>query len=46
MDGAFEELELRGVDPIAGTVEVVVNTETVRENDVLKATGLSDILVL
>lgn len=44
--GAFEELELGGVDPVAGKVGVVVDTKTVREDDVLEAKGLSDVFVL
>ena len=33
---AFEELELGGVDPVAGKVRVVVDTKTVRKDDILK----------
>ena len=44
--GAFEGLELGGVDPIAGKVGVVVNAQPVRENDVLEAAGLSDVFIL
>jgi hypothetical protein len=43
----FERLELGGVDPVAENIEVVVvDTRTVRECDVLKAAGLSNVFVL
>ena len=44
--GAFEELELGGVDPVARKVGVVVDTKTVREDDVFEAKGLSDVFIL
>lgn len=44
--GAFEGLELGGVDPVAGKVGVVVDTKTVRKDDVLEAAGLPDVFVL
>jgi len=44
--GTFEELELGGVNPVAGKVGIVVDTKTVRKDDVLEAAGLSDVFVL
>lgn len=44
--GAFVELELGGLDPVAGKVGIVVDTKTVRENDVFEAAGFSDVVVL
>lgn len=38
--GAFEGLELGGVDPAARKVGFVFDTKTVRENDVLEAACL------
>lgn len=43
---AFEEFELRGVNPVAGQIGIVIDTKTVRENNVLKAAGFSDVFVL
>lgn len=44
--GVFEECELGGVDPVAGEVGVIVDAETVREDNVFEAVGLSDVIVL
>lgn len=44
--GAFEGLELEGVDPVAGKIGVVVDTKTVRKDDVLEAAGLPNVFVL
>lgn len=44
--GAFEGLELGGVDPVAGKVGIIVDTETVGKDDVLEAAGLSDVFIL
>lgn len=44
--GAFEELELGGVDPVARKVGVVVDTKTIRDDNVFEANGLSNIFIL
>ncbi len=44
--GAFEEPVFGGVNPIAGKVGVVVDAETVREDNVFEAAGFSDVFVL
>lgn len=44
--GAFEGLELRRVDPIAGKVGVIVDTKTIHEDDILEAVGLSDVFIV
>jgi hypothetical protein len=44
--GALEEFRLRRVYPVAWKVGVVIDTETVRKNNVLEATGFADALVL
>ena len=46
MRGAFEELELGGVDPVARKIGVVVDTKTVCEDDVFETIRLSDVFVL
>lgn len=44
--GAFKEFELGGVDSVARKVRIIVDTKTVREDDVFKAKGLSDVFIL
>lgn len=44
--GAFEEVDLGGVDPVAGKIGVVIDTKTIREDDVLEAISLADVFVL
>lgn len=44
--GVFEERELGGENPGAGEVGVIVDAETVREDNVFEAVGLSDVIVL
>lgn len=44
--GVFEECELGGVNLVAGEVGVIVDAETVREDNVFEAVGLSDVIVL
>jgi len=43
---AFEELELGRIHPVAWKVWVVVNTKTVRKDNILEAISLSDVFVL
>jgi hypothetical protein len=43
--GALEEVQLGGVDPRAGKVGIVVDTETVCEHNVLGAACLADVIV-
>lgn len=46
MRGVFEERELGGENPVAGEVGIVVDAETVREDNFFEAVGLSDVIVL
>lgn len=44
--GVLEKLELGAVNPVAGKVRVVVDAETISEDNVLEAVVLSDVFVL
>ena len=44
--GFSEELQLGGFDPVARNVGIVVDTETVRQDNILGAASFSDALVL
>lgn len=46
MRGAFIESKLGGVDPVAWEVGILVDTKTVRKDDILEAAGLPNMLVL
>lgn len=42
----LEQLELGRFNPVAGKVRVIVDAKTIREDNILKAMGLSDVIVL
>lgn len=46
MCGPFKETELRGINPVAREVGIIVNTEAVCKNDVLEATVLPNVFIL
>ena len=46
VSGALEKLKLGRFYPVAGSIRTLIDAETVCKNNVLEATGLSNVIIL